>query len=406
MKKKTMGILLIIFFVMIISIGAISAADTNDTLLGDVSNTNIVTTSVAYEQGDNATSLGSETGSDVEISVNDNQNGISNRNVGDRSSNLNDDLLSVSNDDLLGANPNFYYAGKWYGDLDDAVDDACDNNGGTIYITARAWGYDSAEREITISDGVSITFQPYNSGDTVIFDGQGHKYWFFKISDANAHITFNDITFRNGGDGSLANDGGAIRIIHGSATFNNCVFENNKACENTFGGFGWGGAIFLDESDASLIANNCRFTNNKADNGGGAVCAEDDASATFNNCYFEGNTAPNGNNVLDKDGGSHTFNNCRFIGSGSLDIVVDAPAKTVHITPDVNDDVNYAVLYKNGAEYARTACNNHDTATFSNLEKGTYTVYMMKNSEAKYEYAGNTFSLINPSFVLDGSVWR
>ncbi len=138
MKKKTMGILLIIFFVMIISIGAISAADTNDTLLGDVSNTNIVTTSVAYEQGDNATSLGSETGSDVEISVNDNQNGISNRNVGDRSSNLNDDLLSVSNDDLLGANPNFYYAGKWYGDLDDAVDDACDNNGGTIYITARA----------------------------------------------------------------------------------------------------------------------------------------------------------------------------------------------------------------------------------------------------------------------------
>ena len=402
MKKKTMGILLIIFFVMIISIGAISAADTNDTLLGDVSNTNIATTSVAYEQGDNATSLGSETGSDVEISVNDNQNGISNRNVGDRSSNLNDDLLSVSNDDLLGANPNFYYAGKWYGDLDDAVDDACDNNGGTIYITARAWGYDSAEREITISDGVSITFQPYNSGDTVIFDGQGHKYWFFKISDANAHITFNDITFRNGGDGSLANDGGAIRIIHGSATFNNCVFENNKACENTFGGFGWGGAIFLDESDASLIAKNCRFTNNKADNGGGAVCAEDGASASFENCYFSGNTAPDGNNVLDKDGGSHTFDNCRFIGSGSLDIDVGATTKTVHITPDVSDDVNYAVLYKNGAEYARTACNNHDTATFSNLEKGTYTVYMMKNSEAKYEYAGNTFSLINPSFVLDG----
>ena len=402
MKKKTRGILLIIFLVMIISIGAISAADTNDTLLGDVSNTNIVTTSVAYEQGDNATSLGSETGSDVEISVNDNQNGISNRNVGDRSSNLNDDLLSVSNDDLLGANPNFYYAGKWYGDLDDAVDDACDNNGGTIYITARAWGYDSAEREITISDGVSITFQPYNSGDTVIFDGQGHKYWFFKISDANAHITFNDITFRNGGDGSLANDGGAIRIIHGSATFNNCVFENNKACENTFGGFGWGGAIFLDESDASLIAKNCRFTNNKADNGGGAVCVEDGASASFENCYFSGNTAPDGNNVLDKDGGSHTFDNCRFIGSGSLDIEVEATTKTVHITPDVSDDVNYAVLYKNGAEYARAACNNHDTATFSNLEKGTYTVYMMKNSEAKYEYAGNTFSLINPSFVLDG----
>ena len=399
-----MGILLIIFLVMIISIGAISAADTNDTLLGDVSNTNIETLSSSFEQEGNVTSLyGSENCNDVlEISANDNQNEISNQKVvGDTSFNLNKDVLSASNDDLLGANPNFYYAGKWYGDLDDAVDDACDNNGGTIYITARAWGYDSAEREITISDGVSITFQPYNSGDLVIFDGQGNKYWFFKIDDKNAHITFNDITFRNGGDGSLASDGGAIRIIHGAATFNNCVFDNNEAGMNSLHGFGWGGAIFLDESDASLIARNCRFTNNKADNGGGAVCVEDGASASFENCYFSGNTAPNENHVLDKDDGSHTFANCRFIGSGSLDIEVEATTKTVHITPDVSDNVNYAVLYKNGAEYDRTACNNHDTATFSNLDKGTYTVYMMKNWEAKYEYPGNTFSLINPSFVLD-----
>ena len=397
MKKKTIGILLMISLVMIMSIGAISAADTNDTLLEEVSDTDTATISVALE--DNATSLESEAGSDVEISVNDSRDEISNE-VGASSNSK--DVLSTSNDDLLEENQNFYYAGKWYGDLDDAVDDACDNNGGTIYLKARAWGYDSAEREITISDGVWITFQPYNSGDEVIFDGQKNTYWFFKIDDKDAHITFNDITFRNGGDGSLASDGGAIRIIHGSVTFNNCIFDSNEAGKNTFGGFGWGGAIFLDESDASLIANNCRFTNNKADNGGGAVCAEDDASATFNNCYFEGNTAPDGNNVLDKDGGSHTFSNCRFIGSGSLDIEVDAPAKTVHITPDVDDDVNYAVLYKNGAEYSRTACNDGDTATFSNLERGTYTVYMMKNWEAKYEYSGNAFSIMEPNFVLDG----
>ena len=382
---------------MIMSIGAISAADTNDTLLEEVSDTDTATISVALE--DNATSLESEAGSDDEISVNDNQDEISNE--GGASSNSNN-VLSASNEDVLGENPNFYYNGKWYGDLDDAVDDACDNNGGTIYLKARAWGYDSAEREITISDGVWITFQPYNSGDEVIFDGQKNTYWFFKIDDKDAHVTFNDITFRNGGDGSLASDGGAIRIIHGSVTFNNCIFDNNEAGKNIAGGFGWGGAIFLDESDASLIANNCRFTNNKADNGGGAVCVEDDASATFNNCYFEGNTAPNGNNVLDKDGGSHTFNNCRFIGSGSLDIVVDAPAKTVHITPDVNDDVNYAVLYKGGNYYDRKPCNDGDEATFSNLEKGTYTVYMMKNWEAKYEYSGNTFSIMEPNFVLDG----
>ena len=401
MKKKTIGILLIMSLVMIMCIGAISAADTNDTLQAQISDTDTATEAVALE--DNVTSLESEAGSDVEINANDNSDEISDGKVkAGASSNAGEEVLSASDDDLLGENPNFYYAGKWYGDLDDAVDDACDNNGGTIYLKARAWGYDSAEREITISDGVWLTFQPYNSGDEVIFDGQKNTYWFFKIDDKDAHITFNDITFRNGGDGSLASDGGAIRIIHGSVTFNNCIFDNNEAGKNIAGGFGWGGAIFLDESDASLIANNCRFTNNKADNGGGAVCAEDDASATFNNCYFEGNTAPDGNNVLDKDGGSHTFNNCRFIGSGSLDIVVDAPAKTVHITPDVNDDVNYAVLYKGGNYYDRKPCNDGDTATFSNLERGTYTVYMMKNWEAKYEYSGNAFSIMEPNFVLDG----
>ena len=330
MKKKTIGVLLITL-VMIISIGAISAADTNDTLLGAVSDTNnpllveasdtnIAATSVALDYEDNATSLESDAGSDVEINVNDNQDEISNQKVG-TSSNVNDDLLSAAlNDDLLGENPNFYYKekGKWYGDLDDAVDDACDDGGGTILLTARAWGYDSAERKITISDGVRITFQPYNPGDTVIFDGQGNEYWFFVIDDANAHVTFNNITFRNGG----AFQGGAIEVVHGSLTLDNCKFENNKAYQNKAGGFGWGGAIFLDESDASLIAKNCRFTNNNAASGGGAVYVEDGATATFYSCYFEGNKAAgSANHVQDEDSSSsHSFSDCQFIGSGSLNI--------------------------------------------------------------------------------------
>lgn len=67
MKKRIMGLLLIISLVMIIGIGAISAADTNDTLLEEVSDTDIATTSVAFEQVDNADSLqASETGNDVE----------------------------------------------------------------------------------------------------------------------------------------------------------------------------------------------------------------------------------------------------------------------------------------------------------------------------------------------------
>jgi uncharacterized lipoprotein YehR (DUF1307 family) len=41
MKKKTIGILLMISLVMIMSISAISAADANETLQGEVSDTNI-----------------------------------------------------------------------------------------------------------------------------------------------------------------------------------------------------------------------------------------------------------------------------------------------------------------------------------------------------------------------------
>ncbi|MEE0901263.1 MAG: hypothetical protein UIB31_01935, partial [Methanobrevibacter sp.] len=67
MKKKTIGILLIIL-VMFISIGAISAADANETLMEEVSDTEIATTSVAIEQ-DNVISQESESGGDVEINV-------------------------------------------------------------------------------------------------------------------------------------------------------------------------------------------------------------------------------------------------------------------------------------------------------------------------------------------------
>ena len=429
MKKKTIGILLMIFLVMIISIGAISAADANETLQGEVSDTNIAladevddanvaAASSALEQNVNATSLRSDSVSDIEeVSVDDSRD--ENHKV-EKASSASDDVLSASNDDLLGENPNFYYAGKWYGNLNEAVSDACDNGGGTIKLTGKlnngAWGYDSAEREITISKGVSITFEPNNPNDFVAFDGKDYdnnietRWWFFKIDDANAHITFTNITFRNGGDGSLASDGGALRIIHGQVTLNNCIFNANKVYSNSFEGFGWGGAIFLDEEDASLIANNCRFTNNYAKNGGGAVCVEDGASATFNYCYFKDNSASEGDDVHDKDGGSHSFSYCYFMGSGSIDYNVNIFDKTVTLTPNVdNSDVNYAILYKDGEIYDKIPCNPYDTVTFGKdisiehppLVHGTYTIYMMKNEEIIYEYSGTTFSIVEPNFVLN-----
>ena len=73
MMKKTIGILLILLIVMVISIGAISAADTNDALLEEVSDTDIATASVVLKQDNNASLLTSEARSDVE-KINENNN--------------------------------------------------------------------------------------------------------------------------------------------------------------------------------------------------------------------------------------------------------------------------------------------------------------------------------------------
>jgi hypothetical protein len=325
-------------------------------------------------------------------------------------------MLSASNDDVLGDNPNFLYNGQWYEDLDAAVSAACDNNGGTIKITARAWGYDSAEREITISKGVSITFEPIDADAEVIFDGNDYsgnvnnRWWFFKIDDKNARVTFNRITFRNGGDGSLACDGGAIRIVHGQVTMTDCIFDNNKARKNKLGGYGLGGAIYLDESDASLNAYNCSFTNNNADNGGGAVFVEDGATASFENCYFEGNKADGSINHVqtdEGDGSSYSFTDCLFKGDGSIGVTKNPLKRQVEISPEVNDDdADHIILYKDGAEYARKSYDGADV-TFGDLETllepGNYTVYMAKgdaySTEKRYDY-NKQFTIVEPNFVL------
>lgn len=326
MKKKTIGILLIIL-VLFISIGAISAADANETLMEEVSDTEIAATSVAVDE-DNAISPESESGGDVEINVTDSrdENSISNEVKVTSKSN---EVLSASNDDVLKASYGcFLYAGTWYEDLDDAVDEACDNNGGTILIRGGTYGSDSDDRGITISDGVYLTFAPYDSG-AVIFDGSNNANWFFSINDKNAHVTFNSITFRNGG----AFQGGAIEIDEGYLTVNNCIFENNKASTNLAGGYGWGGAIFIDDDSCSLIARNCRFINNKAAAGGGAVCIEGSgSSASFEYCYFEGNKVGDDvNDAHNKDGGTHSFYYCDFKGSIDVDFDYEVDLSLIHI---------------------------------------------------------------------------
>ncbi len=400
MKKKTIGILLIIL-VLFISIGAISAADANETLMEEVSDTEITVTSVAVDE-DNAISPESESGGDVEINVTDSRD--ENHKVGVASS-ASDDVLSAANDDLLKhSSKNFYYdgTGEWYYDLEDAWSEAEDNNGGTIKVLAGYYKYsdDDDDFEYKVNTAVTITLQPYGNGP-VTFDGSGSG-WFLRVTNNNVKVTINDITFRN----MKARDGGAIEVEDGAQlTLNRCIFEENHA--NSDGvSYGLGGAIAVDEG--SLIATDCRFINNKADRYGGAICIEDGGSVELINCYFEGNKKgsdePNDFDDYSIDSGKSadwSFENCLFIGHGSLEIEVDAPTQSVTITPDVDDDVNLVVLYKDGSYYTDKPWANLHSVEFTNLETGTYTVYMMKDSDKRYSYSGNIFTISDSYFILD-----
>ena len=425
MKKKTIGILLMISLVMIISVSAISAADANDTLQEQVSDTDIETMSSDLEAEDTAASTLSEAGTDVEkIIASDTQIEKSNQKEDNASSKSNDDVLSASSDDVLTAESNcFFYNGAGYKYLYDAYEAASDNGGGEVLILAGTYTDDTWHHDVefTMDKKTTVTFRPYNTGDVVILDGKGDNYLFI-ISGENTKITFNDITFKRGN----AFQGGAIELLSGAQlTLKNCRFEENKAPTNLGGGFGLGGAIYVQKS--TLVAHNCQFINNWAGKEGGAICVEDTGSVTLDGCYFEGNTKhydsdAGGKIESDCDGydedeeGAITwdYTNCDFKGHGTPSYEPDYLTKSVTVYNDVEDDVNIVVLkYSNGEIAYHEECSSGNHVTFYNLERGTYRIYMAKGTSIEgipdiekcyqYDETKTTFTIIEPNFVLDDS---
>ena len=91
--------------------------------------------------------------------------------------------------------------------------------------------------------------------------------------------------------------GGAVSLVEGStAIFNNVLFENNKQTYNQ-GWYGYGGAVFINDSHPEF--KNCEFINNSATGGGGAVAVVSYAGpieeySVFENCLFVKNTVTMG----------------------------------------------------------------------------------------------------------------
>ena len=405
MDKKTI-LTLLIMSIMLISVGAISAADANETLMGEVSDTEIAMPSVAVEQ-DNAISPESESGGDVEINVTDSRDKISISNevkVTSKST----EVLSASNDDVLKADSDSFYwdeGNEWFTDLRDAMDHiaSSDSKIGTIYCNGGTYSEldqtTCGDIYIKFSSKATITILPFD-GQQVIFDGKGNDYLFW-FNSKDVKITFNNIIFKKG---HATNDGGAIEVNEAQVTLNNCILTENHASD-------YGGAVSV-ANGGTFVANNCQFLNNKADDGGGAISCEKEGSVTLNNCYFEGNKVGDTENDFGyehggDEPGSWEFNDCRFKGHGSIDWKLDAPSKSITITADVEDDVNNLVLYNNSnnKEVYREDWNPGSTKPIRDLLPGTYTIYMLKvdlyGNTKRYGYPGTTFTIIEPNFILD-----
>ena len=223
-------------------------------------------------------------------------------------------IASSQGEDVLGAT-----AGT-FTELQNKIDNAA--SGSTITLD-KDYNYDEGFKKTGISISKSLTI-----------NGNGHslnglsKSRIFNIF--SGEITFKNIKFINGRaiygvngpDGgaikqdfevggtvvfsgcSFTNnvaddDGGAVAFRRG--TFTNCIFTNNKA--NGEKGNGYGGAILQENMvgyvDPVINIKNCIFTNNIAKKGGGAIRAVD-AETTITGCTFNSNKATEGGAIYSR----------------------------------------------------------------------------------------------------------
>ena len=176
------------------------------------------------------------------------------------------------------------------GGLKEAIDTVSD--GKTVYMEKGVYSGD-------VNNGVvirkNITIQ--GKGNNVTIDAEG-KNFIFLIYDG-ATVTLKNLKMVNG---YVASHGGAIYDNRGTLTIIGCTFNNNiaKGYINSTSGDnpgvvtpnlnrigGDGGAIY---SSGDLNVVNCIFTNNQANNKGGAISVYN-GNLSVVNCIFTNNQA-------------------------------------------------------------------------------------------------------------------
>ncbi len=260
-----------LFTLLVISVGAVSAAD-NNTNLNNVSDSQYATSTVS-----NDTNL-----------------------------NLEDPQGNQSNVYYVGGNTTTDGDGSVdnpYNNLKQALDSS--KNGDTIIIND---GIFSGENNTNLVISKSLTLKAAE-GATPIFNGQS-KNRIFVIQSPN--VTLDGLTFVNG---NVPNYGGALLIQNSNTNIRNCTFRNCYANA--------GGAVFIYPSVSNTVFKDTCIERCQATYGGGVYLYDSSVNntvfdnTTFRNCYA-GLAAAIYNKGSNTKIINSTFNKSRATDGGSI----------------------------------------------------------------------------------------
>ena len=151
----------------------------------------------------------------------------------------------------------------------------------------------------TSSTGITIDKNMTINGESqtgTVINGTGNR-WIFHVN-SGINLTLNNLTITN----ATRLDSGAI-LNYGTLSVSDCSFTNNFA-EN------YGGAICNEGVNVSVT--NSSFTDNTATYGG-AIYNSDSGNLSVSGCSFTGNTADYGGAIF--NGGSVSVSGCSFTGN-------------------------------------------------------------------------------------------
>lgn len=180
------------------------------------------------------------------------------------------------------------------------------------------------------------------------FDGNNLAKIF--LVDTSGAFTLNDAIIKNGlynGTNAGGHSGGAMYIGgNGTVTLNNVTFIDNHAIKNNESILK-GGAIYINKERRNVNINNCTFENNSASSYGGAISVNK-GSVTISDSKFKHNYLENDHGV----GGAIfaygvTIDNCDFIDNRAgkeqgLGGAISSPTVKVNNSRFINNSAEFA----------------------------------------------------------------